>query len=121
MREKGCVTISRLKLCCSSSLITKPNRKECVDADNVCEHSFKYVNNILNRTHIFAYICQRPISDSGQCWIINSFMIKSSYFYDPSWKINGSLIEMFVPWYLSVPNHHIAYYNYTEKTRVSFS
>ena len=79
-----------------------------------------------HRRHI--YICQRPTSDSGQseirlgkCWIINSFIIKSSYFYDPSWKINGSLIKMFVPWYLSVPNHHIAYYNYTEKTRVSFS
>ena len=70
------------------------------------------------------YICQRPILDSdqseirpGQCWIINSFIIKSSYFYD-SWKINGSLIKMFVP---CVPNHHIAYYNYIEKARVSFS
>ena len=55
---------------------------------------------IYTYTYTYTYTCQRPISELGQseirlgqCWIINSFIIKSSYFYDLSWKINGSLIK----------------------------
>ena len=49
-------------------------------------------------TCIYIYICQRPISDSGQseirlgqCRIINFFIIKSSYFYTPVLKTNDYL------------------------------